>query len=227
MSLSMIRRQVISCQRCPRLRAYCARIAREKRASFRHEEYWGRPVPSFGDKRAQVFILGLAPAAHGANRTGRMFTGDRSGDFLVKALHSTGFANITTSENAKDGLKLQNAFLSAVVRCAPPENKPSPKEITHCSSYLEAELRVLTRVCVIVALGKLAFDAYWRLASAKGINFRPRPRFAHGYVFQSDGLPALVTSYHPSQQNTNTGKLTPRMLADVFITARNLADQPN
>ncbi len=225
MSLSTIRRQVISCQRCPRLRAYCARIAKDKRAAYRDETYWGRPVPSFGDRRARVLVLGLAPGAHGANRTGRMFTGDRSGDFLIQAMHTAGFANLPTSHHAKDGLTLRDAYISAVIRCAPPENKPTTTEISQCSSYLEAELDTLTQLRVVVALGKIAFDAYWRVVAGPNVTPRPRPRFAHGFAFEADGVPALVAAYHPSQQNTNTGTLTPQMLADVLSTAQTLADR--
>lgn len=225
MTLSTIRRQVISCQRCPRLRAYCARVARNKRAAFRHEEYWGRPVPGFGDRHARVLVLGLAPAAHGANRTGRVFTGDGSSDFLMQAMHRADFANLPTSQTARDGLKLKDAYISAVVRCAPPENKPTTREIANCQGYLESELTALGRVRVVVALGKVAFDAYWRLVASHDVAPKPKPRFAHGLVFQADGVPALVGSYHPSQQNTNTGKLTATMLADVFRKARRLAAQ--
>ena len=223
MTLSTIRRQIISCQRCPRLRAYCARVARQKRTAFQHEEYWGRPVPGFGDRRARVLVLGLAPAAHGANRTGRVFTGDGSSDFLMRAMHGAGFANLPTSQTAKDGLKLQDAYISAVVRCAPPDNKLTTKEIANCKPYLDAELMALGRVTVVVALGKVAFDAYWRWIAVRGIVPKPRPRFAHGLVFRADGVPTLVGSYHPSRQNTNTGRLTPSMLADVFRKARRLA----
>ena len=225
MTLSTIRRQVISCQRCPRLRAYCARVARDKRAAFRHEEYWGRPVPGFGDRHARVLVLGLAPAAHGANRTGRVFTGDGASDFLMQAMHRADFANLPTSHTARDGLKLKDAYISAVVRCAPPENKPTRREIANCQGYLESELTALGRVRVVVALGKVAFDAYWRLVASHDVAPKPKPRFAHGVVFQTDGVPALVGSYHPSQQNTNTGRLTATMLADVFRKARRLAAQ--
>ncbi|MEE8130354.1 MAG: uracil-DNA glycosylase [Vicinamibacterales bacterium] len=213
----------MSCTRCPRLRAYCARVAKEKRAAFRDEVYWGRPVPGFGDRRGRILVLGLAPAAHGANRTGRVFTGDRSADFLLNAMHGAGFANVPTSRHAKDGLKLKDAYITAVIRCAPPENKPTPKEIANCSSFLEAELAALTQVRTIVTLGKVAFDAYWRLIARYGVTPRPRPHFAHGFVFQAPGVPALVASYHPSQQNTNTGKLTPPMLASVFAKAKKIA----
>ena len=220
MSLTTTRREIISCQRCPRLRAYCARVTHQKRAAFRNYTYWGRPVPGFGDHRARVLVLGLAPAAHGANRTGRMFTGDGSSDFLMRAMHGVGFANIPTSHHCKDGLKLRDAYIAAVVRCAPPENKPTPKEIANCQPYLEAELAALTRVQVIVTLGKVAFDTYWRLIATRGV--RPRPSFTHGFVYQPENAPALVNSFHPSQQNTNTGKLTPAMLADIFKRAQKL-----
>ena len=170
-------------------------------------------------------MLGLGPGAHGANRTGRMFTGDRSGDFLIEAMHAVGFASLPTSHHVKDGLKLRDTYISAVVRCAPPENKPTTTEISQCSSFLEAELDALAQLRVIVALGKIAFDAYWRVVAGPDVTPRPRPRFAHGFVFDADSVPALVASYHPSQQNTNTGKLTPQMLADVLITARTLADR--
>ena len=222
MSLSAIRRQVVSCERCPRLRAYCARVAREKRAAFRNEEYWGRPVPGFGDRRARKLVLGLAPTAHGANRTGRVFTGDGSADFLMRAMHGAGFANIPISRTVKDGLKLKDAYIGTVVRCAPPDNKPTPKEIVKCQPFLEAELAALTNLRAVVALGKVAFDAYWRVMANRGITPRPKPSFAHGFVFQASGAPSLVGSYHPSQQNTNTGKLTASMLADVFRKARRL-----
>ena len=224
MTLSTIKRQVISCQRCPRLRAYCARVARQKRAAFRDESYWGKPVPGFGDRRARVLVLGLAPAAHGANRTGRVFTGDKSGDFLFRALHATGFANQPSSTHLKEGLKLTDAYINAVVRCAPPENKPTKREIQNCELFLEAELKTLKNVQVVVALGKIACDAYWRLLATSGVLPKPKPRFAHGLVFdKTKGLsPLLVASYHPSQQNTNTGKLTATMLTDIFRQVRTL-----
>ena len=224
MSPTTIKRQIVSCQDCPRLRAYCARVARQKRAAFRDDVYWGRPVPGFGDPRARVLVLGLAPAAHGANRTGRLFTGDSSANFLMRAMHDTGFANIPTSQDLKDGLNLTDAYISAVVRCAPPENKPTPQEIRNCQPHLEAELAVLTRVLVVVSLGRVAFDSYWRFMANLGVKPRPRPPFGHGLVFQIPERPSLVVSYHPSQQNTNTGKLTRRMLAEAFTKARKLLD---
>ena len=224
MSLSTIRRQVIACERCGRLRAHCARVAREKRAAFRQETYWGRPLPGFGDPGARIMVLGLAPAAHGANRTGRMFTGDRSGDFLMRAMHEAGLASTPRSHDASDGLELSDAYITAAVRCAPPENRPT--------SGRDRQLRALPRgrahvrfgtLRVVVALGKIAYDAYWRLLASTGTAPpRPRPRFAHGLVYEPDRGPALVASYHPSQQNTQTGLLTPGMLDVVFARALSL-----
>ena len=226
MSLSKVHQDIITCNRCSRLRDYCTRIAREKRAAFRDDTYWGKPVPGFGDPRARVLILGLAPAAHGANRTGRVFTGDGgggSGDFLMTALHRNGFANIPTSQSIADGLTLTDAFIAAAVRCAPPDNKPTPEEILVCQAHLEAELAELPNIGVVVALGKIAFDAWWRVLASKGIAVRPRPLFAHGAVYKPAGSPVVIASYHPSRQNTNTGKLTPRMMESVFKKAATLA----
>ena len=169
MSLASVRRQIVSCQRCPRLRAYCERVAREKRSAYRREAYWGRPVPGFGDPRARLLILGLAPAAHGANRTGRLFTGDGSADFLMRAMHRAGFASIPTSRTSDDGLRLKDAYILAIVRCAPPDNKPTPDEIANCHRHFEAELAELTRVRVVVPLGRIAFDAFWRLMARRGV----------------------------------------------------------
>ena len=222
-SLAAIRGRIIACERCPRLRAHCARVARDKRAAYRDQPYWGRPVPGFGDRRARVLVLGLAPAAHGANRTGRVFTGDGSADFLMRAMHGAGFASRATSRARDDGLTLTDAYIAAVVRCAPPANRPTPAEIANCRPHIEAELRALANLRVIVALGKVAFDAYWRLAVGPGQRPRPRPGFAHGLVFRAAGACSLVASYHPSRQNTNTGRLTPDMLAAVFEQARRLA----
>ena len=226
MSLSKVHQDIITCNRCSRLRDYCTRIAREKRAAFRDDTYWGKPVPGFGDPRARVLILGLAPAAHGANRTGRVFTGDGgggSGDFLMTALHRNGFANIPTSQSIADGLTLTDAFIAAAVRCAPPDNKPTPEEILVCQAHLEAELAELPNIGVVVALGKIAFDAWWRVLASKGIADRPRPLFAHGAVYKPARSPVVIASYHPSRQNTNTGKLTPRMMESVFKKAATLA----
>jgi uracil-DNA glycosylase family 4 len=223
MSLSAIHEQIVSCTRCPRLRAYCQRVARERKAAHRDETYWGRPVPGFGDPRARLLILGLAPAAHGANRTGRVFTGDGaggSGDFLMAALHRAGFANLPTSRSADDGLTLTDAYIAAAVRCAPPGNRPRPAEIANCHAHLEAEVAALDRISVVVALGRIAFDAYWRLMSGRGVRVKPRPPFGHGLIYRPAGAPVVIASYHPSRQNTNTGKLTAPMLERVFAAAR-------
>jgi uracil-DNA glycosylase len=193
-------------------------VAREKRAAFRDEEYWGRPVPGFGDPRARVYVLGLAPAAHGGNRTGRVFTGDRSGDWLFASLHRTGFANQPTSVRADDGLRLDGAFIGAAVRCAPPANKPLPEERDNCLPYAAEELRLIGPA-VIVCLGAFAWDAACRLHGV-----RPRPRFGHGAEHAIAGGPVLLGSYHVSQQNTFTGKLTEPMLDAVFARARELAE---
>ena len=195
-------------------------VAREKRAAFRDWDYWGRPVPGFGDPDAWLYILGLAPAAHGGNRTGRVFTGDRSGDWLFCSLHRTGFANQPTSVSKDDGLRLTGAFVAATVRCAPPANKPLPSERDNCLPYAAAELGLLTSVRVIVCLGSYAWDAAARL-----LGIRPKPRFGHGAEFETDAGPTLLGCYHPSQQNTFTGKLTEEMMDSVFWRARELAEQ--
>ncbi len=221
-----MRHSIVSCEACPRLRTYCQRIAREKKRAFRDDVYWGRPVPGFGDPGARLLIVGLAPAAHGANRTGRVFTGDGgggSGDFLMSALHRHGFASQPTSQRVDDGLQLRDAYIAAAVRCAPPDNKPTPEEIARCLPHLDAELQQLTNVRVVVALGRIGFDAWLRLLKRRGIACSPRPQFGHGEVNRlGEGLPVLVGSYHPSRQNTNTGKLTARMMEGVFRTARRL-----
>ena len=222
-NLSLVHARIIECGRCERLRTYCARIAAEKKPAHCHDTYWGKPVPGFGDPNARVLVLGLAPAAHGANRTGRVFTGDGSGDFLMRAMHAAGFANITTSQRIDDGLRLKNAYIVAAVRCAPPDNKPLPAEISACHSHLVAEAAALRRLTVIVALGKIGFDAAWRLLADRGILIRPRPAFGHGVIIRTSG-PTVIGSFHPSRQNTNTGKLTPAMLESVFeLAAREAA----
>src|SRR5204863_8595196 len=221
--LMLVRDRIVSCDRCPRLRGHCERVGREKRRAFRDETYWARPVPGFGDARARLLLIGLAPAAHGANRTGRVFTGDGaggSGDFLMSAMHHAGFANIPTSRHPGDGLALRNAFIAAAVRCAPPDNKPTPEEIARCLPHLEAELLALPRVSVVVALGKIGFDAYLQLLKRGGVSARPRPRFHHGRAHQLPNGQTLFGCYHPSRQNTNTGKLTARMMDDVFRNVR-------
>ena len=217
---------IVSCERCPRLRDYCGRVAREKKRAHRGDTYWGRPVPGFGDPAARLLLVGLAPAAHGANRTGRVFTGDGtggSGDFLMSALHRTGFANIATSTHVGDGLRLNDAFISAAVRCAPPDNKPLPEEIARCLDHLEAEVAALPRVQVVVALGKIGFDAWLQLLRRRGVSITPRPPFGHGEIVRfGREAPVLIGCYHPSRQNTNTGKLTARMMEDVFRRARRM-----
>jgi uracil-DNA glycosylase len=224
-SLAFVHDRIISCTRCERLRTYCTRIAQEKKAAHRTDVYWGRPVPGFGDPRARVLVLGLAPAAHGANRTGRVFTGDGSGDFLMRAMHATGFANIPTSQRADDGLVLRDAYIVAAVRCAPPDNKPTPDEIAACRDHLVAEVAALPNLRAIVCLGRIGFDAAWRLLSARGIVVRPRPSFGHGLAYFPNGAPVVIASYHPSRQNTNTGKLTAPMLESVFSVARSVVER--
>ena len=217
--LVRIQRDITACTACARLRTYCTRVAREKKAAHRDDVYWGRPVPGFGDPNARLLVLGLAPAAHGANRTGRVFTGDGSGDFLMRAMHAAGFANITTSRHVHDGLALTDAYIAAAVRCAPPDNKPLPAEIAACHPHLVAEAAALPNLRAILCLGRIGFDAAWRLLASRGIFVRPRPPFGHGALSRTTG-PTVIASYHPSRQNTNTGKLTPQMLASVFRLAR-------
>jgi uracil-DNA glycosylase family 4 len=219
-ALEGLEKRITGCRKCPRLVDWRERVAREKRAAFRDEEYWGRPVPGFGDPGARVFILGLAPAAHGGNRTGRVFTGDRSGDWLFGSLHRTGFANQPTSLRRDDGLRLDGAWVAAAVRCAPPANKPLPEERDNCLPYAARELELL-RPSVIVCLGAYAWDAACRL-----LGLRPKPRFGHGAEHAIEDGPVLLGTYHPSQQNTFTGKLTAAMLDTVFARARALAFTP-
>jgi uracil-DNA glycosylase family 4 len=215
--LRVLEEEIIHCRRCPRLVAYREKVAKEKRRAFREWSYWGRPVPGFGDPRAKLFILGLAPGAHGSNRTGRMFTGDRSGEFLYAALHKAGFANQKTWLRPDDGLELTNAYIAAAVRCAPPANKPLPSEILHCRGYLERELALL-RPKVVLALGKIAWDAYLDILKSEGvIASRVKYVFAHGAVAKLPGNgPRLVGVYHPSQQNTQTGRVTLAMYAVIL-----------
>lgn len=219
--LGQLNEEIIHCCKCPRLVEYREKIAREKRRAFRDWDYWGRPVPGFGDPRAKLLILGLAPAAHGANRTGRMFTGDRSGDFLYEALYRAGFANQPGSTRQDDGLKLQNAYIAAAVRCAPPANKPLPSELANCRPYFEAELQLI-RPRAILALGSIALRAYLGMLKERGDieSFAAFP-FRHGASYRLPGrLPRLFASYHPSQQNTFTGKLTEAMLVRVLRDIR-------
>jgi uracil-DNA glycosylase len=216
-ALEGLEERITRCRKCPRLVEWRERVAREKRAAFRDEDYWGRPVPGFGDPHARVYVLGLAPAAHGGNRTGRVFTGDRSGDWLFASLHRTGFANQPTSVRADDGLRLDGAFIAAAVRCAPPANKPLPEERDNCLPYAAEELRLI-RPAVIVCLGKFAWDAACLLLA-----IRPRPHFGHLSEFRVPDGPVLLGSFHPSQQNTFTGKLTEPMLDAVFERAAHIA----
>ncbi len=223
--LEVVAEKIVACERCPRLRAYCRRVASEKRRAFADETYWGRPVPGFGDPRARLAVVGLAPAAHGANRTGRMFTGDGvggAGDFLMTALHRAGFANLPASHHPGDGLELRDAWIAAAVRCAPPDNKPTPEEIARCLPHLDAEIAALPRVRVVVALGKIGFDAVVRLLAPRGPGLKPRPRFGHAAVFALPEGRTLIGCYHPSRHNTHTGRLTAPMIDAVFARARQL-----
>jgi uracil-DNA glycosylase family 4 len=221
---------IIVCRKCPRLVRYREHVARIKKREFLQWEYWGKPLPGWGDHDAQLLILGLAPAAHGGNRTGRMFTGDSSGRWLIRALHRTGFASQPMSEHNNDGLTLHNAFITATVRCAPPNNRPTQREITNCSTYLRQELALLHRAHLIVALGQIAFVTFLRLAEEYDAKLpRPRPRFRHGAVYRLDAAPPIppvvIASYHPSRQNTQTGRLTQTMLEAVFHRARKILAQ--
>jgi uracil-DNA glycosylase family 4 len=220
--LSQITERVITCRKCPRLVAWREQVAAVKRAAFRSEEYWGRPVPGFGDRRARVLVCGLAPAAHGGNRTGRIFTGDRSGDWLYAALHRAGFSNQPTSTHRGDGLRLHDCYVTACVRCAPPDNRPTPAERDNCLPYLEQELRALKTARVIVCLGGFAWEGALRALRELGITARRKPRFGHG-AEAAVGSYTLLGCYHPSQQNTFTGRLTEGMLDDVVERARSLA----
>jgi uracil-DNA glycosylase len=215
--LRLLQEEIVVCRKCPRLVGYREKVATEKRRAFQEWTYWGRPVPGFGDPGAELLLLGLAPGAHGSNRTGRMFTGDRSGDFLYAALHKAGFANRATALRRGDGLELKNAFISAAIRCAPPDNRPLPEEIVNCRAYLERELEIL-KPKVVLALGKIAWDSYLQILKERGaIPTRAKYAFRHGAEAElPDGAPRLFGVYHPSQQNTQTGRVTPAMYASVF-----------
>jgi uracil-DNA glycosylase len=222
-ALAALEAEVVECRRCPRLVAWREEVARERRASFAHEEYWGRPVPGFGDPEARVLVFGLAPAAHGGNRTGRVFTGDRSGDWLFAAMHRAGLANQPTSTHRDDGLVLIDAWIAAAVRCAPPANRPTPAERDTCLPWSVRELQLLPRIRLIVCLGGFAWDAALRLRAAAGLeNPRPRPHFGHDVLFDSGDRLPLLGCFHPSQQNTFTGRLTEGMMEAVFARARAL-----
>lgn len=222
-SLSAVRTAIITCERCPRLRGYCREVGRARKAAYRDDVYWAKPVPGFGDPKARILILGLAPAAHGANRTGRVFTGDgvgASGDFLMSALHRAGFANISTSQRTDDGLALSDVYIAAAVRCAPPANKPLPEEVSRCLPHLIDEVEHLPNLQVVVALGKIAWDAWLKLLKARGDELpRPQPVFGHGAKWSHNVL-TVVGAYHPSRQNTNTGVVTPKMYDAVFRAVR-------
>ena len=226
--LSVIHDRIVACERCSRLRSYCEHIGREKRKAYQDDTYWARPVPGFGDPHARLLIVGLAPAAHGANRTGRVFTGDGvggSGDFLMSALHRAGFANRGRSERSNDGLSLRDAYITMAVRCAPPDNKPTPQEIRNCLVHLDAEMEALERVRVVLALGKVGFDSYLLWLKGRGHLTGPRPQFGHGLVYQLTNSQTLIGCYHPSRQNTQTGKLTRRMMYSVLLKAREQLEQ--
>jgi uracil-DNA glycosylase family 4 len=222
--LRQLNSEVIACTRCPRLVIYREMVAREKRRAYRECEYWGKPVPGFGDPEARVLVLGLAPGAHGSNRTGRPFTGDASGKFMYPVLYETGFANQPNATARDDGLQLKNLYITAAVRCAPPDNKPLPQELANCSSYLDREMEGLRNLRVVVALGKIAFDAYLNYLKRRGqLASRKKYVFRHGAKYEMLDGKILLATYHPSNQNTQTGKLTKEMFVKIFEEARRLA----
>jgi uracil-DNA glycosylase family 4 len=223
--LEVLNARIVACERCTRLRSYCAEVARVRRRAYAECEYWGRPVPSFGDERARVLVLGLAPGAHGSNRTGRMFTGDGSGDFLFPVLHEAGFASQPKADSRSDGMKLNGMWITAVAHCAPPANKPAPDELRNCALWLDEEIPLLKNLRVVVCLGKIAFDGFLAHARRTGvIASRGGFTFAHGAEFTLPNGLTIIASYHPSQQNTNTGKLTRPMFLNIFMCARKLAE---
>lgn len=223
--VDQIQADVVNCRACPRLVKWREKIALEKRRAFQHDIYWGKAVPGFGDESAQILIVGLAPGAHGANRTGRMFTGDRSGDWLYGALHRAGLANQPNSDRIDDGLLLNNVYISAAVHCAPPDNKPTPAERDRCSPFLARELKALTEVKVIIALGNFAYESLWRQLSSQNLLLpKPRPKFSHGLEILLPKI-ILLGSYHPSQQNTFTGRLTEPMFDEIFSRALDLVNK--
>lgn len=223
--LRILEREIVACSRCPRLRAWCEEVARVKRRAYRDREYWGKPVPGFGDPAAKLLIVGLAPGAHGSNRTGRVFTGDSSGDLLYRVLYNAGFANRPESQHRNDGLQLKDAWISAAVRCAPPANQPTTGEIETCRLFLEREFDLLRATRVFVALGKVAFDNWLTILRSRGlVASRAAFVFGHGAEFEIPGAPMLISSYHPSRQNTQTGRLTEEMLLQVFLRAREVID---
>jgi uracil-DNA glycosylase family 4 len=223
--LTVLNSEVVACTRCPRLVEYRQQIAREKRRAYRDWEYWGKPVPGFGDPNARVIVLGLAPGAHGSNRTGRPFTGDASGNFMYPVLHETGFANQPSATDRNDGLVLKDLYITAAARCAPPDNKPLPQELANCAPYLERELDCLKKAKVIVALGRIGFEAYLNYLKRRGLLDRKSGyAFQHGAKYKMPDGRILLASYHPSNQNTQTGKLTRKMFVQVFKEAARLAD---
>lgn len=220
-TMRLLQADIVACRQCPRLVQYRESVAREKRRQYREWTYWGKPIPGFGDPAGQLYVLGLAPAAHGGNRTGRVFTGDRSGDWLYEALHRYGFANQATSTHAEDGLALIDCYIGATVRCAPPDNKPAPDEFAACQDFLLREITLLRQTRVVITLGKIAFDHYLKACRQLGLGDpRPRPKFSHGLTASLPWGVTLLGSYHPSQQNTFTGKLTRPMFYRVFAEAR-------
>jgi uracil-DNA glycosylase family 4 len=224
-ALTTLQQHILQCTQCPRLVEHRTRVASEKRRQYRQENYWGKPLPSFGDPQARLLIIGLAPAAHGGNRTGRMFTGDQSGDWVYRTLHRFGFANQPTSQHRDDGLTLHDAYITAAARCVPPDNKPSSAELAACRPYLLREIELLRRIRVVVPLGKIAFDAYLAARRALGLpRSDVRPRFAHEAVTPFPDGVRLVASYHPSRQNTQTGRLTPAMFDAIFARVRRELD---
>lgn len=223
-ALAVLNREIVNCTRCPRLVAYREQVGREKRRAYLDHEYWARPVPGFGDPHARVLIMGLAPGAHGSNRTGRPFTGDASGKFMYPILHKVGFASQPNADSRDDGLRLIDCYITAAVRCAPPDNKPLPSELANCSSYLDREVAILKDVKVVVALGKIGFDAYLNYLKRNGaLTSRSAYPFAHAAQYKMPNGVVLLASYHPSNQNTATGKLTAAMFEQVFRTAKRIA----
>jgi len=223
-ALTVLHQEVVNCTRCPRLVAYRQQVGREKRRAYRDHEYWARPVPGFGDPHARVLILGLAPGAHGSNRTGRPFTGDASGKFMYPILYKVGFASQPNAVSRDDGLRLIDCYITAAVRCAPPANKPLPSELANCACFLDREVAILKNVKVVVALGKIGFDAYLNYLKRNGVVQRTTPfKFAHAASYEMPNRVVLLASYHPSNQNTATGKLTAKMFGQVFVKARELA----
>ena len=222
--LDQVNAEIVACHKCARLVDYCQRVAREKRRAYRDQEYWGKPVPGFGDPNARVLILGLAPGAHGSNRTGRPFTGDGSGNFMYPVLHTAGFASQPTATHVGDGLRLKDVYITAAVRCAPPQNKPTPEEIHNCAPFLDREIDALKDLRVVVALGKIGFDAYLDYLKRRGLLERKSAYvFGHGVRYRTPDQRVLLASYHPSMQNTQTGKLTESMFLEIFKTAKRIA----